>query len=111
MQLTTFRKDGTPVATPVWVVRRGDELRVWSAAEAGKVKRVRRSGAVQVAPCSARGNPSGAPIDAVARVLPDTEVAGVLDALVEKYGLFGRFATWRDRRGGRGAAIAVALPS
>jgi hypothetical protein len=111
MQLTTFRKDGTPVATPVWVARAGDELRVWSAADAGKVKRIRRSGAVQVAPCTARGKPSGAPIDAVARMLPDDDVQGVLDALTQKYGLLGRLATWRDRRGGRqGAAIAITLP-
>ncbi len=111
MQLTTFRKDGTAVATPVWVARVGDELRVWTAADAGKVKRIRRSGAVQVAPCTTRGKPMGAPIDAQARLLPDAEVQGVLDALVQKYGLFGRLATWRDRRGGRkGAAIAITLP-
>ncbi len=110
MQLTTFRKDGTPVPTPVWVARSGHELRVWSAAGAGKVKRIRRSGAVQVAPCTTRGKPMGVPIDATARLLPEEDVAGVLDALVQKYGLFGRLATWRDRRGGRkGAAIAITL--
>ncbi len=110
MQLTTFRKDGTPVPTPVWVARTGNELRVWSAADAGKIKRIRRSGAVQVAPCTTRGKPRGTPIDATARLLPDDEVAGVLDLLVQKYGLFGRLATFRDRRSRRkGAAIAIAL--
>ncbi len=112
MQLTTFRKDGTPVETPVWVARRGGELRVWSAADAGKVKRIGRSGAVRVAPCTTRGTPMGEPIDAVARLLPESEIGGVLALLVEKYGLLGRLATWRDRRLGRkGAAIAITLPS
>ncbi len=110
MQLTTFRKDGTPVPTPVWVARTGNELRVWSAADAGKVKRIRRSGAVQVAPCTPRGKPIGTPIDATARMLPDDDVPGVLDLLVQKYGLLGRLATWRDRRSGRrGAAIEITL--
>ena len=40
--LTTYRRDGTPVATPTWVVRDGDALAVWTATDSGKVKRVRR---------------------------------------------------------------------
>ncbi len=112
MQLTTFRKDGTPVQTPVWVTRSGAELRVWTAADAGKVKRIKRNGAVQVAPCTVRGKPSGAPIDALAHLLPAPEVRGVLDLLIEKYGLFGRLVTWRDRRSDHDrAAIAITLPN
>ena len=38
--LTTFRKDGTPVATPVWVSGDGDHLYVWKEAASGKAKRV-----------------------------------------------------------------------
>ena len=71
--LTTFRKDGTPVPTPVWVVRIGDELRVWTIRDSGKVKRIRRSGRAQIAPCTIRGKPRGLSIDATARMLPDSE--------------------------------------
>lgn len=108
--LTTFRKDGTPVPTPVWAVRAGNELLVWSAPEAGKIKRIRRSGKVQVAPCSVRGNPRGRSIDATARLLPADDVRPVLDALVRKYGLLGWLTTVMSRYGGRaGAGIAITL--
>lgn len=111
IQLTTFRKDSTPVQTPVWVARSGDELRVWTAADAGKVKRIKRNGAVQVAPCTMRGKPTGAPVDALARMLPDHEVRGVLDLLMEKYGVVGRLATWRARRNDhQRAAIGITVP-
>ena len=112
MLLTTFKKDGTPVPTPVWVVRRGDELRVWTAPDAGKVKRIRRSGKVLIAPCGMRGKPHGAPVDGVATVLSQAEADQVLDALAQKYGLRGRLAGWGARRGDRPrAAIGIALVS
>jgi PPOX class probable F420-dependent enzyme len=110
--LTTFKRDGTAVPTPVWVVRHGDELRVWTALEAGKVKRIRRSGKVQIAPCRFRGKPRGASVDAVARLLAPSDAEAVLDALVQKHGLRGRLAGWRARRGDRpSAAIGITLVS
>jgi uncharacterized protein len=110
--LTTFKKDGTAVPTPVWVVRHGDELRVWTAPAAGKVKRIRRSGKVHIAPCSFRGKPRGASVDAVARLLAPSDAEAVLDALAQKYGLRGRLGGWRARRGGRpSAAIGITLVS
>src|SRR3954464_1267787 len=57
--LTTFRKDGRAVPTPVWVVRDGERLVAWSAMDSGKVKRIRRDGAVEVGPCDVRGRPTG----------------------------------------------------
>jgi PPOX class probable F420-dependent enzyme len=111
MLLTTFRKDGTPVPTPVWVTRADDELRVWSAPDAGKIKRIRRSGAVQVAPCTIRGEPRGESIDATARLLPESEIPALLDALAGKYGLLAWLTTLSVRYfGRRGAVIGVVVP-
>lgn len=59
VSLTTFRKDGTPVATPVWVVALEGELWVWTNPGAGKVKRLRRSARAAIAPCRMRGEPLG----------------------------------------------------
>ena len=112
MLLTTFKKDGTPVPTPVWVVRHGDELRVWTAPDAGKVKRIQRSGKVQVAPCGMRGKPYGPSVVAIATLLPQSVADQVLDALVQKYGLRGRMGRWGARRGDRPrAAIGITLVS
>ena len=52
--ITSFRKNGTGVPTPVWVVRDGDTLGVWSAADSWKVKRIRARADVLVGPCDLR---------------------------------------------------------
>ena len=57
--LTTFRKDGTPVPTPVWVAPgpTDDVIYAWSAKETGKVKRIRRSGDVEIGPLGTTTDP------------------------------------------------------
>ncbi|MFD8972649.1 MULTISPECIES: hypothetical protein [unclassified Streptomyces] len=47
--LTTFRRNGTAVPTPVRVMLDGRAPAVWSTADAGNVKRIRNSGRVTVA--------------------------------------------------------------
>jgi len=109
--LTTFRKDGRAVPTPVWAVRIGDELRVWTVRDTGKVKRIRRSGRVQLAPCSVRGTPRGASIEAIARLLPDSESPAVLTAISAKYGPMGRFTNMMSRfTDGTRAVIGITVP-
>ncbi len=114
--LTTFRRDGTAVPTPVWVVPMDGILWVWSAPDAGKVKRVRRSGRVQLAPCTLRGAPLGVPVTASATVVPAAEARRVLPALVTKYGWTARLTLfpitvgrWMGRPRGVGA-LAITLP-
>jgi len=108
--LTTFRKDGTAVPTPVWIVRVGDELRVWTIGDSGKVKRIRRSGRVQLAPCSVRGEPRGESIDATARMMPDSEAPTVLNALAAKYGVMGRWTRAMSRFTRGRAVIGITVP-
>ncbi|GIJ43813.1 PPOX class F420-dependent oxidoreductase [Virgisporangium aliadipatigenens] len=88
VSLTTFRKDGTPVATPVWQVTHGDEIFVVTEAASWKVKRVRNNGSVRVTPCNVRGvSPAGAvTVPGTARVIDDAEGISRVRALVaEKY--------------------------
>ena len=69
VSLTTFRRDGTPVATPVWASRDGDRLYVWTEAGSGKVKRLRVGGRVLLAPCDSRGRLQGAQVEGTGVVL------------------------------------------
>ena len=57
LNLETSRQSGTPVATPMWCAEHQGLLSVYSRAEAGKVKRLRRDPRVRVVPCTARGTP------------------------------------------------------
>jgi hypothetical protein len=83
--VTTYKRDGSAVATPVNVVVIGDHayFRTWSTA--GKAKRLRRDQRVAIAPSTARGKPTGPEIPAMARLLGPDEVPAVRQALAKKY--------------------------
>ena len=103
--LTTFRKDGTAVPTPVWVAGDNGTLYVWSAADAGKVKRIRRSGDVRIGPCDLRGKPTGEQVPATARLLDGAGSDRVRSLIAEKYGVVGKLSLLgsRLRRGSDGS--------
>ena len=86
--LATFRKNGNAVATPVWFAPQGDTFYVFSAGDAGKVKRIRSSGRARVAACDVRGQLTGEWTDAQARLVNDpAEVETAYRSLRRKYGL------------------------
>jgi PPOX class probable F420-dependent enzyme len=109
--LTTFRKDGTAVPTPVWVARDGDELVLTTGPNAGKVKRIRRDNTVRVAPCTMRGKPTGAEVPAHARVVDAADVRHVQRLIARKYWVLGRIGLWNSqlRPNARPGAIAITL--
>jgi PPOX class probable F420-dependent enzyme len=55
ISLTTFRRSGEPVSTPVWVSRDGDALVVLTPAGSGKVRRLRNDPRVEIQPCGRFG--------------------------------------------------------
>ncbi|GAA1068896.1 PPOX class F420-dependent oxidoreductase [Kitasatospora nipponensis] len=87
--VTTFRKDGTGVPTPVWVVRDGDALGIWTVTGSWKVRRIRNRPDVLVGPCDVRGNPTGPQVPGVAEICPPQRTAAYRTLLRQKYGLLG----------------------
>ncbi len=90
VSLTTFRRTGVAVSTPVWIARDGDALVVVTPADSGKVKRLRNDPRVQLRPCSRTGTvaPGTQPVDGVAEMVADETTAARLTDLVRaKYGL------------------------
>jgi PPOX class probable F420-dependent enzyme len=98
LSLTTFRRDGTPVATPVWLARQGDELMVFTASSSGKAKRLRNDGRVLLAPCDMRGRPTGDTVEGTARLQDDAETAVTLQLIRRRYGLQARLLFWWEGR-------------
>jgi PPOX class probable F420-dependent enzyme len=100
VSLTTTKRDGTPVATPVWAAPDDDgHLLVWTGSQSGKVKRLRHTAAVTVAPCDRRGRVTGESVPGTARLLPRTDLPRVDAAMVRKYGLVYRLSTVGTRVG------------
>lgn len=112
--LTTYRKDGTPVPTPVWAAADGDELVLWSERKAGKVKRIRRDGTVQVQGCDFRGKQTHGPVfSGQARLLDSEDSARVRRLIARRYGVIGQVTMFFGRLRGpkdRTVGIAVKLP-
>ncbi len=91
MNLATFRKSGAQVNTPVWFADDpGDSqatLYVFSAGNAGKVKRLRNSATARVAPCSVTGTLLGEWHDAEAFLIDSPEeIRHAHQCLRKKYG-------------------------
>ncbi len=91
ISLTTFRKNGESVATPVWFVELAGTLYVYSDATAGKIKRIRNDPRVQIAACTLRGTVTGPLFAGEARIVADQdEIAAARAAIDAKYWLMRR---------------------
>ncbi|MBD0423360.1 PPOX class F420-dependent oxidoreductase [Streptomyces sp. TRM S81-3] len=108
--VTSYRRNGTPVATPVWVVRDGDTLGVWTAAASGKVKRIRNRPDVLVGPCDMRGNPTGEQIPATATIADPATTARYRRLIARKYGVVGRLTLLGSRlRRGPAGTVGISI--
>jgi PPOX class probable F420-dependent enzyme len=89
--LTTFRRDGPPVGTPVSIVVEGDHayFRTWSTS--GKMKRIRNDPEVRISPSTALGKPTGPAIRGLVRVLKPDEAAHAARLLSRKHPVMQRF--------------------
>jgi uncharacterized protein len=103
ISLSTYRRDGREVATPVWFAC--DEqgaLLVFSAPDAGKVRRLRNASRARVAPCDYHGKISGDSIAANAYLLNDADARrGAHRCLLRKYGWQMRLLDIVSTLGGR----------
>ncbi|MEU0383433.1 PPOX class F420-dependent oxidoreductase [Streptomyces chartreusis] len=95
--ITSYRRNGTPVATPVWVVRDGEALGAWTPADSWKVKRIRNRADVLVGPCDLRGNPTGEQVPATAEICDAATTARYRQLIARKYGLVGRLTLLGSR--------------
>ncbi len=112
INLTTFRKNGTPVPTPVWFVEADGRLYVFTQMDSGKVKRIRANGRAQVAASDVRGRPLTAFLPASARLIGegDPQYARILERYKRKYGLqWQLFALLARLRGQRKPMVMIDL--
>ena len=87
ISLTTFRKNGAPVATPVWFGEDDDKIYVMTRSDSGKYKRIRNNPHVLVAPCTIRGKIIGPTFAATARILPEADWPRARKVIQKKYWL------------------------
>ena len=111
LNLETFRKSGQGMRTPVWFVQDGEIIYVQTMANSGKVKRIRNSGRVNIAPCKMDGKLIGSWVPAQAREVTDSEVSMAADRLLDKkYGLLKKiFSNQRASKGAQDIILEIKI--
>jgi PPOX class probable F420-dependent enzyme len=115
LSVTSFKRDGTGVATPVWFVSDNRRLLALTDLHSAKVRRVRRNPRVLVAPCRADGKLRSEPVSARVELLTSTpELERVRELLIERYKISYRlvmlvYRLGRRLRGERSVADGAAL--
>ena len=111
VSFTSYRKDGTPVATPVWIAPDGEDLYFFSDTGAFKVKRIRNTPAVSLQPCDVRGRvKEGAPlVTGVAEVLDHADSPRVRRIVNRKYRVMGTIGGVLSRLRGSEASIGIRI--
>jgi PPOX class probable F420-dependent enzyme len=110
VSLTTFRRSGVPVSTPVWVAADDEDLVVLTPTASGKVKRLRNDARVELRPCSRRGAVAwDAPTVAGRATVEPGAVEHVRSLVRAKYGLEYRIFMLVERLVSRGEQERVGL--
>ena len=109
VSFTSYRKDGSPVSTPVWIAPDGDDLYFFSDTGAFKVKRIRNNPSVTLQPCDVRGRvKDGAPlVHGLAEVLDFSESPRVRRIVNRKYRVQGTIGGLFSRLRGAEASIGI----
>ena len=102
VSLVTFRKDGREVATPIWFAEETGRIWAYSELSAGKVKRLRSSAKIRLAPCTATGTVTGTWREGSGRIVEGGEdFSRGIQALGRKYGWQFRIASFFSRLVGK----------
>jgi len=112
VSLTTFRRTGVGVSTPVWIARDGDDLIVTTPRQSGKVKRLRNDPRVTLVPCDRRGRveEGASVVEGTARIVSDQDTVERLGRVfLGKYRLEYRIFMVIERLVSRGDRTRVML--
>ncbi len=83
--LTTFKRNGVGVPTPVWFAEDGGRIYVMTRSDSWKMKRLRNNPRATLAPSTIRGKTTGPAVPVVGRLLGPEESPVALAALRRKY--------------------------
>jgi len=90
INLETYKKDGTPIRTPVWFVINTDLIYVITRDSTGKVKRLRNNQDVRIVSCSFKGEAKNEWVKGAAEMITGEEADKAIKLRKKKYGMFAR---------------------
>jgi uncharacterized protein len=111
INLETYRRNGQPVATPVWFTIDDNNKMIYvvTRIETGKVKRLRNNSKVRIMPCGMRGQPKGEWLNGKATFATPEQLEIALKQRNKKYGLKARLSGLFSRTKGDLIGITISI--
>jgi hypothetical protein len=100
INLETYKKDGTPIRTPVWFVIDKELIYIITRDSTGKVKRLGNNQNVRIVPCSFKGEPKNDWVKGKTEMITGEEADKAIKLRKKKYGMFARLiGTFTSQKG------------
>ena len=109
VNLETYKKDGTPVRTPVWFMIDNGIIYVMTREKTGKVKRLKNNQNIRIVPCSFKGKPESEWIKGIAQKVTGEEAEKAIKLRKKKYGFSARLAGLLSTQKGNHVAYSIEL--
>jgi len=110
LSLETYRKDKTPVKTPVWFVIDNDQLYITTRETTGKVKRLRNNQNARISVCSMKGDIKGSWIDvSLEKTSEESDVEKIVKLRKKKYGFSARLISMFTSQKGKTIAYSIVV--
>ena len=108
LNLETYKKDQTPVKTPVWFVIENDQIYITTKETTGKVKRLRNNQNGRIAVCSMKGDIKGDWISVgLEQINEDSDVEKIVKLRKKKYGFSARLISMFTSQKGKTVAYSL----
>ena len=108
ISLETYRRDQTPVKTPVWFIIENDQIYITTKETTGKVKRLRNNQNGRIAVCSMKGDIKGNWINVgLERINEDSDVEKIVKLRKKKYGFSARLISMFTSQKGKTVAYSI----
>ena len=108
LSLETYKRDSTPIQTPVWFVTENDQLYITTKETTGKVKRLRNNQNARIAVCSMKGDIKSDWIDVGLEKIPEeSDVEKIVKLRKKKYGFSARLVSMFTSQKGKTVAYSI----
>ena len=108
LNLETYKKDQTPIQTPVWFIIENDQIYITTKETTGKVKRLRNNQNGRIAICSMKGDIKGDWINVgLQRINEDSDVEKIVKLRKKKYGFSARLISMFTSQKGKTVAYSI----
>ena len=109
ISLETYKKDKTPIRTPVWIVIDDDRICITTKETTGKVKRLRNNQNVRIAVCSMKGEIKNDWVSGTAKMIVGDDVEKIMKLRKKKYGFSARLISVFTSQKGNNVAYSIDL--